>query len=440
MGTLLVQSGRRLYHRASHQCGWREGDELSRIHLPPALRYPRFRYLWLALIISTAGANMQLWALFWHVRTLTPLPIALGGIGLVRILPVIFFSLIGGVAADRYNRRKIFFLAQCVLTFVAAMLAWLTFRHSISLWHIYALTALQATASAFDIPARQALVPNLVPAKDLPNAFSLSSIAFQVGAIVGPALGGWTIAVWGQAYPYLINAISYGAVLFAIWRMGPVPQQRIQTRRPLWDWQAIREGWAFILGQPLILASMLLDFFATFFSSANTLMPIVARDVLGVGEIEYGWLSSAQAIGAVLAGLVVSQLGEVRRQGPLFLLSVICFGLATILFGVARVFWLAMLALILVGAADAVSTIIRNTIRQLLTPDHLRGRMVSVNQIFFLGGPQLGEVEAGVVAQLFGAPFAIVSGGIGCLLAVAWVVRRWPLLWSVDRVEQATGG
>lgn len=413
---------------------------LNRLHIPPALRYPRFRYLWLALIISTAGANMQLWALFWHVRTLTPHPIALGGIGFVRILPVIFFSLIGGVAADRYNRRKIFFLTQCILTFVAGSLAWLTFHGAISLWQIYALTALQATATAFDIPARQSLVPNLVPAKDLPNAFSLSSIAFQVGAIVGPALGGWTIAVWGQSYPYLINAISYGAVLFAIWRIGPVPQQRIQTRRPLWDWQAMREGWLFILSQPLIFASMLLDFFATFFSSANTLMPIVARDVLGVGEIEYGWLSSAQAIGAVLAGLIVSQMGEVRRQGPLFLLSVISFGLATILFGLARVFWLAMIALILVGAADAVSTIIRNTIRQLLTPDHLRGRMVSVNQIFFMGGPQLGEVEAGLVAQLFGAPFAIVSGGIGCLLAVAWVIRRWPLLWSYDRVEQVAAG
>ncbi|MFN3308261.1 MAG: MFS transporter [Anaerolineales bacterium] len=408
---------------------------LGRLHLPPALRYPRFRYLWLALIISTAGANMQLWALFWHVRTLTPHPIALGGIGLVRILPVIFFSLIGGVAADRYSRRKIFFLAQCVLTFVAATLAWLTFRGSITLWQLYALTALQATAAAFDIPARQALVPNLVPAKDLPNAFSLSSIAFQVGAIVGPALGGWTIAVWGQAYPYLINALSYGAVLLAIWRIGPVAQQRIQTRRALLDLPAIREGWMFILSQPLIFASMLLDFFATFFSSANTLMPIVARDILGVGEIEYGWLSSAQAIGAVSAALTVSQMGEVRRQGPLFLLSVISFGLATVLFGLARVFWLAMLALILVGAADAVSTIIRNTIRQLLTPDHLRGRMVSVNQIFFLGGPQLGEVEAGVVAQLFGAPFAIVSGGIGCLLAVAWVIRRWPQLWAYDRVE-----
>lgn len=406
-----------------------------RFHIPPSLRYPRFRYLWLALIISTAGANMQLWALFWHVRSLTPHPIALGMIGLVRILPVIFFSLLGGVAADRYNRRVIFFLAQCVLTFVASALAWLTFRGSIALWHIYALTALQATAAAFDIPARQALVPNLVPAKDLPNAFSLSSIAFQVGAIVGPALGGWTIAVWGQAYPYLINAISYGAVLIAIWRIGPVAQQHIQTRRSLLDWQAIREGWVFILNQPLIFASMLLDFFATFFSSANTLMPIVARDILGVGEIEYGWLSSAQAIGAVLAGIVMSQLGEIRRQGPLFLLSVVFFGLATILFGIARVFWLAMLALILVGAADAVSTIIRNTIRQLLTPDHLRGRMVSVNQIFFLGGPQLGEVEAGVVAQLFGAPFAIVSGGIGCLVAVAWVIRRYPQLWIVDRVQ-----
>lgn len=406
-----------------------------RFHIPPSLRYPRFRYLWLALIISTAGANMQLWALFWHVRSLTPHPIALGMIGLVRILPVIFFSLLGGVAADRYNRRVIFFLAQCILTFVASALAWLTFRGSIALWHIYALTALQATAAAFDIPARQALVPNLVPAKDLPNAFSLSSIAFQVGAIVGPALGGWTIAMWGQAYPYLINAISYGAVLIAIWRIGPVAQQHIQTRRSLLDWQAIREGWVFILNQPLIFASMLLDFFATFFSSANTLMPIVARDILGVGEIEYGWLSSAQAIGAVLAGVVMSQLGEIRRQGPLFLLSVVFFGLATILFGIARVFWLAMLALILVGAADAVSTIIRNTIRQLLTPDHLRGRMVSVNQIFFLGGPQLGEVEAGVVAQLFGAPFAIVSGGIGCLIAVAWVIRRYPQLWIVDRVQ-----
>jgi MFS family permease len=173
---------------------------------------------------------------------------------------------------------------------------------------------------------------------------------------------------------------------------------------------------------------MILDFFATFFSSANTLMPIYARDILKVGAIEYGWLSSAQAMGAMLAGLVMSQLTVIRRQGQIFLWAVVAFGLATITFGLARSMPLAMLALVAIGASDSVSTIIRNTIRQLQTPDYIRGRMISVNQIFFMGGPQLGEVEAGVVAQIFGAPFAIISGGVGALLAVGWISRRWPQL------------
>jgi len=403
-----------------------------RIHIPHSLYHRRFLYLWIALLISTAGTQMQLWTLFWHVRTLTVHPIALGGIGLARILPVIVFSLVGGVAADMFDRRKIYFLSHVVLTFVATMLAWLTFKHTISLWNIYLLTALQATASAFDVPARQSLVPNLVPKEDLPNAFSMTSIAFQTGAIVGPALSGWVIAYLGLAYPYLFNAISYVAVLFALLLIGPVPQQMVNNHGSIFDWAAIREGLHFIFNQPLIFGSMLLDFFATFFSSANTLMPIVARDVLHVGEIEYGWLSSGQAIGAVIAALFVSQRKTIRRQGPVFLISVVIFGLATILFGASRTFWLAMIALIFVGAADSVSTIIRNTIRQLLTPDYLRGRMTSVNQIFFLGGPQLGEVEAGLVAQLFGAPFAIISGGVGCIIAVGWIARRLPQLWHYD--------
>jgi len=375
---------------------------------------------------------MQLWALFWHVRTLTVHPIALGGIGLARILPVIVFSLVGGVAADMFDRRKIYFLSQVVLTFVAADLAWLAYQHTITLWKIYLLTALQATASAFDVPARQSLVPNLVPKEDLPNAFSMTSIAFQTGAIVGPALSGWVIAYLGLVYPYLFNAISYVAVLIALLLIGPVPQQMTNNHTSIFDWTAIREGLQFISSQPLIFGSMLLDFFATFFSSANTLMPIVARDILHVGEIEYGWLSSGQAIGAFIAALFVSQRKVIHRQGRLFLISVVIFGLATILFGAADLFWLAMVALILMGAADSISTIIRNTIRQLLTPDYLRGRMTSVNQIFFLGGPQLGEVEAGSVAQLFGAPVAIISGGVGCIFAVGWIARRLPQLWQYD--------
>ena len=401
---------------------------LYRLHVPPAFYHRRFRYLWLGLTLSIAGTQMQAWALFWQIRTLTDQPIALGGVGLARILPIVFFSLIGGAVADAVNRRRLLFVTQSVMALGAAVLAWLTFQGHISLWQIYALTAIQATAVAFDTPSRQSLVPNLVPARDLPNAFSLTSIGFQVGAIAGPALSGLVIAYWGQAYTYLLNSFSYLAVILALFLMGPVAQQSDPTHRPEVSLSAIREGVRFILSQPIILGTMILDFFATFFSSANTLMPIVAVDVLGVGVIQYGWLSAAQAIGATLAALVISQIDQIRRQGRVFLLAVVAFGLATIVFGLARSFALAMAALIAIGAADSVSMIIRNTIRQLQTPDYIRGRMVSVNQIFFMGGPQLGEIEAGVVAQLFGVPFAIISGGVGALLAVGWVVRRWPQL------------
>jgi MFS family permease len=410
------------------------------IHIPPSLRHRRFRLLWLGMMISIAGTQMQLWALFWHIRTLSDQPIALGGVGLARILPVLVFSLIGGAIADVANRRNILFITQSVMALGALALALLTLSGQITLWHIYVLTAVQAVAVAFDTPSRQSLVPNLVPVRDLPNAFSMSSLAFQTGAIVGPALSGLVIAYLGQSYTYLINAFSYLAVLAALLLMGQVEQQVQPGGRQTVSPSAIREGFRFIFGQPIIISSMLLDFFATFFSSANTLMPIFARDILHVGAMEYGWLSAAQSIGAVGAALVISQINAVRRQGPVFLTSVIVFGLATIFFGLSTLFWAAMLALILVGAADSVSTIIRNTIRQLQTPDYIRGRMTSINQIFFMGGPQLGEVEAGLVAQLFGAPFAVVSGGIGCILAAIWVARRFPQIIRFSGDEPIKAG
>jgi len=378
---------------------------------------------------------MQTWALFWHIRDLTDQPIALGMVGLARILPVIVFSLIAGALADTVNRRVLMFITQTAQALVALALGILTLLGSINLGMIYLLTAIQAVAVAFDLPARQALVPNLVSARDLPNAFSLNSIAMQIGSIAGPALSGLVIASLGQSAVYLINAVSFMAVLVALVLMGPVAQQAPTGARPALSLEAIREGVHFIVNQPIILSTMVLDFFATFFSSANTLMPLFARDVLHVGVIQYGWLSAAQSIGAVGAALVISQVTIIRRQGPLFLISVAFFGLATILFGISRIFILAMVALILMGASDSVSTIIRNTIRQLQTPDHIRGRMTSVNQIFFMGGPQLGEVEAGVVAQLFNTPIAIISGGIGCIVALTWIARRWPQLRAYNGDE-----
>jgi MFS family permease len=411
------------------------------IHIPPSLHHRRFRLLWLGLLISITGSQMQLWALFWHIRTITSQPIALGAVGLARILPVIVFSLIGGALADVLNRRRILFLTQTGMALVAFALGWLTLTAHIDLWHIYLLTALQAVAQAFDGPARQALVPNLVPTSDLPNAFSLSSIANQTGSIVGPALSGFIIAAGGLPYVYIINAISFLAVILALAMMGPVEQDNTNIpRNQVVSRSAISEGVHFILNQPLILSTMILDFFATFFASANTLMPIIAVDVLHVGAVAYGWLSAAQAIGAMIAAVIISQMHEIRKQGPVFMLAVVVFGLATIIFGASRIFLLAMFALIIVGAADTVSTIIRNTIRQLATPDYIRGRMTSVNQIFFQGGPQLGEVEAGLAAQLLGAPFAVISGGVGCILAVIWIARRWPQIRKYNGDEPIMAG
>jgi len=402
--------------------------------IPAALRHKRYLYLWLGLLISIAGSQMQISALFWHIRTLTgrPNPLALGGIGLARILPVIVFSFLGGPVADTLNRRRILFVTQTAMALGALALALLTFTGHITIWYIYLLTAIQATAVAFDGPARQAMIPNIVPAEDLPSAFSMSSIAMNAGSIIGPALSGIVIVALGQGYTYFFNAVSFLAVILALVLIGPVLQD---TRKSGIHLSAALDGIRFIFSRPIILSTMLMDFVATFFASANTMMPIVAKDILKVSEIGYGWLSSAQAIGSVAAGVVVSQVQKLRKQGSIFLIAVVIFGSATVLFGATSTFAIAMLALILMGAADAVSTIIRNTIRQLTTPDHIRGRMTAVNQIFFQGGPQLGEVESGIVASLFGVPAAIISGGIGCIVGTALIVLKWPQLRTYNGDE-----
>jgi len=409
------------------------------IHVPPALKHRGFVLIWIGLMISMVGSQMQQWALFWHISQLSKDPIAVSIVGGVRFLAVFLFSLVGGLVADRYNRRTILFLTQSTSTIVALILGLLTLSGAIRLWHIYALTAVQAVAMAFDLPARQSLVPNLVPRADLPGAFSLQSIAFNTGAIVGPALSGVVIGYLGQEYVYLINAVTFLAVIIALMMMGPVPQSGAVVqhglRAALTD---IRVGVNFIRHQPLILSTMILDFIATFFSSANTLLPYFTQNILHVGEVAYGWLAAAQSVGAVLVGVTVSQFRQIRRQGVLLVGSVLIFGVATILFGVSRIYVIIFFALMLMGAADSVSTIIRNTIRQMVTPDSLRGRMTSINQIFFMGGPQLGEIEAGAVAQFFGVPIAIISGGIGAILGVWLIISIWPALPSYNGDEPST--
>jgi len=399
------------------------------IHIPPALKHRRFALLWAGLLVSVIGTQMQQWALFWHISQLSKDPIAVSALGGVRFLAVVAFSLVAGLVADRYNRRMILFVTQSTAMIVAFALGFLTLTGRIQLWEIYVLTAIQAASMAFDLPARQSLVPNLVPREDLPSAFSMQSISFSMGSILGPALSGVVIGYMGMQYVYFINAITFLAVIVALVLMGRVEQDKPKVQKGFHAAMLdIRDGVNFIRHQPLILSTMILDFIATFFASANTLLPYFTQNILHVGELAYGWLAAAQSVGAVLVGLVVSQFHHLRRQGFLLLGSVVVYGAATIVFGLSSMYTVIFLALILMGAADAVSTIIRNTIRQMNTPDYIRGRMTSINQIFFMGGPQLGEIEAGAVAQFFGVPFAIISGGIGTILGVWLIVSLWPAL------------
>jgi len=383
---------------------------------------------------------MQIWSLYWHLRTLSDQPLVVSEIGLVRILPIFVFSLVAGVVADRFNRRKLTIVTQVALGLVALVLGLGTWQGIISLWLVFGLVAIQSVVTAFDVPARQALIPSLVPREDLANAYSLNSIASKVGGILGPAISGLVIAYLGLQWAYWINAISYLAVVLALIAMGEVENgvaSRSLDMRDMLD--EMRAGIEFIKNSPIILSAMFLDFFGSFFSSANTLLPFVARDILQVGPVQYGWLSAAQSIGTLFIGLYLSQKGNLKRQGRLMSISVILFGLATVLFGFSKWFWLTFLALMLIGAFDGLSTIIRNTVRQLQTPGPMRGRMMSITQIFFKGGPQLGEMEAGLVAQVFGVPFAIISGGVGCIFFAGTIIKKYPQLWAFNGDEGIPG-
>ena len=410
-----------------------------------ALRHRNYRLLWIGQLISMAGSMMQGAAVLWHVSLLAGeghKAIALGIVGLVRVVPIVVFSMLGGVVADALDRRRLMLVTQTLMTACAAVLAVLTFRGLSVSWPVYLLTGLSAAAAAFDAPARQSLMPNLVPRAVLPNALSLYSMMFQVASVVGPALGGMVIASWSVGGVYALNAASFLAVIVALLLMRDLPPRAAPgsdgAAAPAISWAAAAEGLRFVFGTPLLRSSMLLDFFATFFSSATALLPIFAQDILHVGPHGYGWLAAAPALGAVLTGAAMVRFEpHIIRRGVVLLRAVVIYGVATIAFGLSTSYAFTFLCLAATGASDTVSMVLRNIIRHLATPDRLRGRMTSVNMVFFMGGPQLGEFEAGVVAQLFGAVASVVSGGVGCLLATAWVARRTPELVHYRRESAA---
>ncbi|MCY4463989.1 MAG: MFS transporter [Chloroflexi bacterium] len=413
-----------------------------------ALRYRDFRFLWLGEMVSTTGSQMQLFAINWHIFELLRGQVfhvailgrqielgaeafGLGMLGLVRVLPIVLFALVGGMLADALDRRQVMLWTRVISAVVAGVLTALTLSGQINVNSIYVLTALGAAATALDSPARQSIVANLVKPRHLANAISLNTLIFQIATICGPALAGILVAQVNIGVVYGINTATFAAAIVAVVLIRH--RGKLKTSANI-GWQALVDGIRFTIGTRIIMGTMLLDFFATLFSSARTMLPIVAGDILGVGALGYGLLATAQPVGALLVGLVLSLRSELKRQGLLLLLSVAVYGVATAIFGISVSFALSYVMFALTGAGDTVSMVIRGTIRQLMTPDELRGRMVSVNMMFFMGGPQLGELEAGLMASLFGAPFAIFSGGLATVLLTAWVAWRYP---SIRRYNNA---
>jgi MFS family permease len=389
-----------------------------------ALQSRDFRLLFLGQLVSLTGSQMLAVAVPYQVWKLTHSPLVVGLLGLCRAVPVLLFALWGGVIADALDRRRLMLISQSLMALSSLTLALATWYGHPSAPLIFGTLALGGLAQALDGPARQALVPALVPREHLANALSLSAMAWELAAIGGPAIAGVIIAWRGVMPIYFIDATSFLAVIAALLAM----QHRAPPSRTNISLEALREGLRFLFGSPLILSTMALDFVATFFAGSMLLLPVFAEQILHVGPRSLGLLYSSQPVGAAVAAATLAWLPTIRRQGAALLWSVVAYGAAIAVFGWSRWLSLSMLMLAISGAADTVSMVVRQTLRQLLTPDALRGRMTSVNMMFFIGGPQLGEAEAGVVARFCGPRIAVSSGGLACVAAAAVAALALPSL------------
>jgi len=404
------------------------GDEQAGQTPVAALRHRDFSIYWSGSVLSLVGSQFTTVAMAWQIYELTNSPLELGLLGLARGAPMLVLLLFGGLLADAVNRRHLMMATQIAQMCVSASLAVMTLVGRVSPPVLYAASLFLALFSSLEQPARTAIIPNLVPRSDLTNALALSGTQRHVATIVGPSLAGLLLAHSGPMLCYAVDAVSWLAMLAALAMMRPLPQAA--GGRGAVSIQALREGVAFVWTHPVILSMMALDFGQNFFGSGRALLPIYARDIMGVGPQGLGLLYSATSMGALVMGTVMSLRSQVRRAGTWVLVSVAMYGVFTMLFGISHFFWLSFLMLAAAGAANTVSFVLRNTINQLLTPDAIRGRVTSVNSMFTNTGPQLGQFEAGALASVIGVVGATALGGllvtsIAAGLAAVASVRRF---------------
>lgn len=394
------------------------------------MRHRDYALLFWGQMISATGTQIQVVVVAWQVWVLTHSAIALGVIGLVQAIPRLIFSLVGGVFADVFDRRRLLFIVNTILAGLSAVLALTTGLRVINIAIIYAIVLVAGAASSFEFPTRQAIIPTLVPRDELASALSLGMAATQLVSIVGTAVGGFVIAWIGIADSYWLDVVSYLFVLAALVVMV-VPRVPLEVRAQA-GLGALLDGMRFLREHPVILGVLSMDFCATFFGSPRSLLPIYATNILHVGSRGLGFLLAGTSIGALALAPLTGRISLVKRQGRGVALAIVGWGICIVLFGFCSgPLWLSILFLAGAGAADMISMLLRHLVIQLTTPDELRGRMSAVNGMFVIGGPMLGQFESGVVAAATSAQFSVVSGGVVCILATLGVVALVPSLLKV---------
>ena len=396
-----------------------------------AFRVPGFAAFEVSRGAGAAAMTMLQAIIAWQVYELTSSELQLGAIGLVRFVPALAASLVGGAVADTYDRRLVALGSLTVPLLCTGLVLTATAMDKAPLGLLYGVVFLTGLASSFENPARQAMLPGLVPRAIFPNAIAVNSTVQSLAFVTGPTVAGFTIAASGIDAAYAVHGALVLASAAALLRVPP--PEAVSARSGV-GLAAIREGVAFVWRRPVLLGAMSLDMFAVIFGGAKALLPVYAVDILHIGAFGYGVLSASIEAGALLMSLVLIVRRPPSRTGAWLLGSVAVFGLATIAFGLSRSVPLSIAAYALVGMADQVSVVMRQTTIQLATPDELRGRVSAFNQVFIAASNQLGAVESGLVAALTSATFAVVSGGVGCLAVVAFIAARVPEL-RTHRIE-----
>lgn len=397
-----------------------------------ALRYRDYTVYAAARFFATLCWMMLDVAVGWQVYAITRNPLDLGFVGLAQFLPFVLLVLPAGHVADRADRRLVLLVAYFVATAAVGVLVWFTLSGAHAVWPVFGAMALSGAARAFWMPTSQAMTPNLVPPEAFQNAVAMNSMLLQIGVIAGPSLGGLLYLLG----PAVVYGTTLGLLLLILLLISMIRPFRAAAPAKAFSFSDLLEGIHFVLHKRAVLGAISLDLFAVLFGGATALLPVYASDVLHIGPAGLGILRTAPGVGAALTAVFLAFNPIERHAGRWMFGGVAAFGVATVVFGVSRAFWVSLPALAVLGAGDMLSVYIRHVLVQLETPDEIRGRVSAVNSMFIGASNELGEFESGVTARWFGPVPAVIIGGVATLLVVAGYLKGFPELRLLDKFKR----